>query len=74
MTWGYYDTGDGFEVYDHTGSLVDTISYPVVVPDDVLAVMNAEVEARGWDFTDSYVTETMKDLLGHDVDELEARP
>lgn len=71
MTWTYELFADGSaDIYDHNGDLVTSLAagkheWPV----DVLAVMNSEMEARNWDTAQTYVTETLKDALMHDIEE-----
>ena len=61
MTW-YLDPSTG-DVYDHTGSVVTTLSEPYQVPDDVLAVIGDELDALVWDLSQTYVQNAMRDAL-----------
>lgn len=73
MTWTYKITDkQNLSIYDHNGDHVTTVMNDgtgVVVPEDVLEAMGAELDARGWDLTDPYVQQTMKDALIEDISE-----
>lgn len=65
MTWTHTinDSGE-LEVYDHAGSLVTTIPNDGTgfrLPSDILDVMHDECAARGWDLSDPWVAQTLKD-------------
>lgn len=72
MTWTYKFTNAGnLSVYDHNSTHVTTVMNDgsgVSVPDDVLSVMGAELDARGWDVSDPWVQATMKAALIEDIE------
>lgn len=73
MTWTYKLTESGnLSVYDHADSHVTTLmndSTGFRLPDDVLDVMGEELDAAGWDLTDSWVQQTVKDALIEDIEQ-----
>lgn len=65
--WAFKFTDAGnLSVYDHNGDHVAVVSNDgsgVSVPDDLLDVIGAELDARAWDLSDPWVREAMKTAL-----------